>query len=1204
MSITSSWEWIPGWILSALNFGAEYPEGDEDAMFTLGDAWHRAAKELLALEPELREITDRTLKFYTGEGATTAHKEFGNLFAGKSSIEECAKALHDLGDYTRGGATQIEHSKILLAGFAAWTAWTVIDLAAAWPFGEAGIPFALAAGRKTIQVAAGQGLKALSEQAARQGLKNLLLPYLKKIAVLSFREGVKGAGIDAAIQTYQITVGHRDGFDPTQSLQSGFQWAAGAAVGAPISMGAGALGNRLRLGPRLNGTLAGTLGGVGGGLGMYGSGLAWQAGNQLLHGHFDPSKIDTTFDPQVVLAGGGFGALHGLGSGLERMALSRLRESGLSTDGSVDTVPKSIAPKPDAVAPAGDPSAPTDSTRAPGSHSGPPPEISAGPEAKGAGRAPETTAGAGPATHDGAGPAPAAHGEPDARAAVHAAPDAEGSSHAASDSAAAAHTTSEGGAAARTAPDGGAAAHTPSDTAHAAPDSTAAAQRPLDAGAAGRSASEAGAARTGSDAGAGPRSVPDAHTAPARSDPAARVADPQSASTESKSTDSARPVGADRSASGASEAGKQPADRIAKPAGREGASERPTVTDRPTARAADASSRDANLTAGQRDTAAVPRRSAVSDSGRPVDQSPHAPEEPRPHPTPEQRTQPEQRAGAAPRSESTPAGNDGQPHRGTASNVGEFTGNSRTGEAGLTQRELDRQAANNRSLIMPKEMTFDEDRNVFRTKDGRPISIRVAEQTLTDAVARFTERGEGYEIEVSPRARTEDVPRALAHELAEIDLARDPALSRDPSNDRPDGLTAHLAGRYAELRVLNAEIEEARADPARDRELKRLMTERRDLIDHLGLREIDAAGSQRRSLLQQHDSVVADHLGVNHNGVDFREVEQWRDRNGRNHYLRDPEGTRRNGLGRIIDSHGDYVDDPYSKKDIDVKASHTPFEEYKLSDDAELAHDYLVAKRAAAIPVRDAAIAEFNRQADGLGISKDGRKSDNIDGTIRELNSAVAAGDADLQKVQEFKQAARDKSKAIDAVKLYSEYIGMNAAQDYLAHEYPGESRILLTGRASDGRGKSDTFDIVALVRTPSGNQVVIIEAKGVGSSIGTRTVNGLKVEQGTLPYRDDLLIEDKDLRAAVEKLAASDPEKARLFREAIEAENIRYLLVRGELKRVRVAEFTMDRGQAAAVTAPTSGAPPPAPDQIRSEELDEYAAELDQLRTGEEVDQ
>lgn len=312
--LASVFDLVPGWILQALNFGTAYPKGDEDDLFALGDAWKQAAEELRLLEPDLRAATDATAKFYSGDGAVEVKKEFDKLFSGPNSVDELAKALEELGTYTRNGGTQLEYTKVMEGSFALITAYAVYALIAAWPWGSAGVPLALAAGRTAVGAAATRGLQQLALEAGRAGLRNLLKPYLKQITIAGLKAGGMGMGLDGGIQAYQLGMGHRDSFDIGQNLRTGFEWGAGGVVGAPVGMGMHKLLGRTGMSPAMRGVLSGVTGGAAGGLGMYGGGLAWQVGDQLAHGYFDANKIDTTFDPKLVVVGAALGGAHGVRS--------------------------------------------------------------------------------------------------------------------------------------------------------------------------------------------------------------------------------------------------------------------------------------------------------------------------------------------------------------------------------------------------------------------------------------------------------------------------------------------------------------------------------------------------------------------------------------------------------------------------------------------------------------------------------------------------------------------------------------------------------------------------------------------------------------------------------------------------------------------------------------------------------------------------
>ncbi|WP_330183378.1 hypothetical protein OHB26_06845 [Nocardia sp. NBC_01503] len=333
--------------MSALNFFAVYPKGDQDALFDLGDTWKLAAAELEKLEPELRSATDQVPQYYLGEGATAITQEFATLFDGQDhSIQKLVESLTQLGHDSRSTATEIEYTKIQSEVFALLTLYTIVQLSITL-FGEALIPGVLATARASLATFSKAAMARIAAISERAGLQALAKPLVREIAVpvlereiaplaekavqpLATRAtqaavkavgagivtGVMGAGLDAGTQAIQIMNGHRDdGFDLKQTFQTSLQWGAGGLVGAPFH---GIVGNALkdtRLNSRLGGTIAGGIGGGIGAVGMYGAGL----GTQLYNSHGDWSKVDKTFHSQLLIGGlamgAGGGANHGLHSG-------------------------------------------------------------------------------------------------------------------------------------------------------------------------------------------------------------------------------------------------------------------------------------------------------------------------------------------------------------------------------------------------------------------------------------------------------------------------------------------------------------------------------------------------------------------------------------------------------------------------------------------------------------------------------------------------------------------------------------------------------------------------------------------------------------------------------------------------------------------------------------------------------------------------
>ncbi|GAB0104454.1 hypothetical protein JMUB6875_34280 [Nocardia sp. JMUB6875] len=356
----SGWTWVgdhlPGWLMTALNFGAAYPKGDQDALFDLGDAWKKAAADLEKLEPDLKSVTGKLPQYYDSAGAAKVSAELATLFDGKEhSIQQLVESLNQLGHDARATGTEIEYTKIQSEIFAVLTLYTVLQLSVTL-FGEALVPGVLATARaslsvfckkamerigliraraamqtiakpliREITVPLGEKIAAplaekvvapLAEKIAQKPLLKTSLEYGAKSVVSGLGAGAMGAGLDAGTQLIQIMEGHRDdGFDLKQTFQTSLQWGVGGAVGAPFHTKLGNVLKETRLPSKLGGAIAGGVGGLAGAGGMYGTGLA----TQLYDNGGDWSKVDKTFHTQLLIGGlamgAGGGANHGLQGG-------------------------------------------------------------------------------------------------------------------------------------------------------------------------------------------------------------------------------------------------------------------------------------------------------------------------------------------------------------------------------------------------------------------------------------------------------------------------------------------------------------------------------------------------------------------------------------------------------------------------------------------------------------------------------------------------------------------------------------------------------------------------------------------------------------------------------------------------------------------------------------------------------------------------
>lgn len=884
---------VPGWIMQLLNFGMAYPKGDEDQLFALGDAWKQAAQQLKALEPDIKSAASKVPQYYTGDGSNAIVTQLNQLLGdGDYSIQKLAKDLDDLGHDARSTATLIEYTKIQEEVFALLTMYTIFQLGSTVAGSllipaykilarEAMAVFAGTMERKIAAIAAKAALKDLAKSlvrnagapladnlASREAAKIAAREVAKKAALGGGMMTVAGGGLDAIIQGGQIMAGRRDdGFDLKQTFQTGIEWGVGGAVGAPAHIKFGQMLNGHNVSPLMKGLISGSAGGAVGGLGMYGAGL----GNQIYNHIQDPNeKIDWTLHPQLLIAGGIMGGVGGMrhetrahaatdgstarGTGAEpaeNRASVRSQEPGGTHNGTLAHENNGQG------------------TRAElGTSSGEKATVGSGQTGENQGGAQQVVGGAQPAagSHSGATHSNGSHtgaNEPSGagREPVKAAdgasgkPTETGSRPASGDSSPRAGISSE-----RTAETN-------------APRETGQNRQPADTG-----ARNAGGA-TGSD-----RSTSIAAGASEKGAAAARGPEVKPANPPGERPSATQPV----------RVPAEPATPVQEPAAPRNNPSAPASDPAPVPRTPGEpanptpaqSGSHPNRGTGEPPASRTQEQIPADSTGRLAEESPSKPgsktpaEEGNPNgraevPETGRETPQADPSGVFPFPEPVESGRPGEasprnldPNRGNASDLGSFRGDARPrDQAPLTHDEMVHEVGENISAIKPREeptapagehepVSWRPEESKFVLDDRIDVKVKVGE-VEPGKVAEFVKRSETeYEVIVSERARTEDVARAVAHEVAEIRLEQDPAVLRDPVSERPDRMTSHLGGRFAELKVLEAQLERATSEPVRPQEAARLRTEIAEVLDELGMRDPATKETPQR-LLREYDPELA-----------------------------------------------------------------------------------------------------------------------------------------------------------------------------------------------------------------------------------------------------------------------------------------------------------------------------------------------------------
>lgn len=292
IDIPGELQWL-GWIA-----GSDWPDGDEDKMWAIGDDWRTAAAELRDLLPDLRAAKKATIDAYPwGDGVEAMTKALDQLDHGPESLEHLAEILDFVAESADGLGTEIEYTKTLIISSLGMLA---VEIAAAWlfpptaPLAEA---LAVAATRVAVRLLGERAVSAIARFAAKTGIAALTKFAAKHMAFST----VLGAGQDLAIQAYQVGAGHRDDIDWNRVGATAYTAAAAGAVGGPVGSVLGKGAGRVpvpggRFGDAFKGAVVGAGSGIAGGIGAWGIGgfaNGW------------------TWDPRILTSGGAYGVLVG-----------------------------------------------------------------------------------------------------------------------------------------------------------------------------------------------------------------------------------------------------------------------------------------------------------------------------------------------------------------------------------------------------------------------------------------------------------------------------------------------------------------------------------------------------------------------------------------------------------------------------------------------------------------------------------------------------------------------------------------------------------------------------------------------------------------------------------------------------------------------------------------------------------------------------
>lgn len=281
--------------------GSAWPEGSENGMFALADAWSEASAGLTGLVSTIEDAVDDILSAYPSAGAGSAMaRTLRNLTdeSDQASLQAIAESLGQLADSCDQVGCAIQQNKIMII---VGLVQLVYEIALAWLFPPTAGP----------------------TQAALIGWYRIVFQYLKQLLRQMLVAALKAMGqqviLTLLIQLGQMAAGHRDGVNGKDLWFAALGGALGGAFGAMFGKLGGDLfqflGGKItrsqfdnRFQQLMRGAVEGGAGGVGG---MIGGGIA----NQVINGG------EFELDPRMLGAGAagafsaGAGRWRGAGGG-------------------------------------------------------------------------------------------------------------------------------------------------------------------------------------------------------------------------------------------------------------------------------------------------------------------------------------------------------------------------------------------------------------------------------------------------------------------------------------------------------------------------------------------------------------------------------------------------------------------------------------------------------------------------------------------------------------------------------------------------------------------------------------------------------------------------------------------------------------------------------------------------------------------------
>lgn len=294
---------IPGAVqwLTPIVVGAKWPEGDEDKLRAMRDAWEAAAKAVGEVLGDGNNASKAALGCMSGQTAEKFEEHWKKYTEGDAYLVNLQQLCTDLASGCDNAALGIEYTKLSIIAaliiLAAQIAAMIASAVATFGTSTAGIPIAQAATRISIQV--------IFQQLIKQIIINVAI----------------NVGVDVAIQTLQVVSGERKSWDFGKTVDAGIAGVAAGVASGAVGVGGGALGSTSKnfVQAAGRGAVEGAIAGAGG-----------NVLNNLAHG-----KVSAEDFGSAILSGGVSGGVGGAvsGMGTRHEGLSQTWETGTSPDG-------------------------------------------------------------------------------------------------------------------------------------------------------------------------------------------------------------------------------------------------------------------------------------------------------------------------------------------------------------------------------------------------------------------------------------------------------------------------------------------------------------------------------------------------------------------------------------------------------------------------------------------------------------------------------------------------------------------------------------------------------------------------------------------------------------------------------------------------------------------------------------------------------